>query len=93
MPFRIRRILLAVEDGSSSRAIRRVGDLATETGASVELFSVVRPDSTVMGLPKATLAHINREIAADRRRGLSGAWRNCGAGASRRSPPWCCTIR
>lgn len=70
MPLRIRRILVAVADGTAKRAIKRAGDLALKSNASVELFSVIRPGSAVFGLPNATLLEINREIAASRRRVL-----------------------
>lgn len=70
MPFRIRRILVAVADGAAKRVTRRAGDLAVEAHAKIELFSVIRPDSTVLGLPNATLLQINRAIAESRRREL-----------------------
>ena len=70
MPLRIRRILVAVADGSARRVARRAGDLALKAHAKIELFSVIRPDSTVLGLPNATLLQINRAIAESRERGL-----------------------
>jgi universal stress protein E len=70
MPLRIRRILIAVADGAATRVVRRAGDLALKADATVELFSVIRPDSTVLGLPNATLLQINRAIAESRAREL-----------------------
>jgi universal stress protein E len=70
MPLRIRRILIAVADGAATRVLRRAGDLAVRAHAQVELFSVIRPDSTVLGLPNATLLQINRAIAESRGREL-----------------------
>lgn len=70
MPIRIRRILVAVADGAARRVARRAGDLALKAHAKIELFSVIRPNSTVLGLPNATLLQINRAIAESRRREL-----------------------
>ncbi|MGD0503429.1 MAG: universal stress protein [Steroidobacteraceae bacterium] len=70
MPLRIRRILIAVADGAATRVVRRAGDLAVRAHAKVELLSVIRPDSTVLGLPNATLLQINRAIAESRAREL-----------------------
>lgn len=70
MPLPIRRILVAIADGNARRVTRRAGDLALKSGATIELFSVVRPDSRVFGLPNATLMQINRSVADVRRREL-----------------------
>lgn len=47
MRFRLRKILVAVADGDAKAVVRRAGDLASQSAASVELFSVVRsyPDT------------------------------------------------
>ena len=70
MPLPIRRILVAVADGTARRVTRRAGDLALKSGATIELFSVIRPDSRVLRLPSATLLQINRAITEGRRREL-----------------------
>jgi universal stress protein E len=70
MPLAIRRILVAVADGTARRVTRRAGDLALKSGATIELLSVIRPDSRVLGLPNATLLQINRAITEGRRREL-----------------------
>jgi universal stress protein E len=70
MPLNIRRILVAVADGTARRVTRRVCDLALKSDAQIELFSVVRPDSRVLGLPSATLVEINRAVADAREREL-----------------------
>jgi universal stress protein E len=70
MTLPIRRILVAVADGAARRVTRRAGDLALESGAKIELFSVVRPELRVVGLPNATLVQINRALLDTRRSGL-----------------------
>lgn len=70
MSLPIRRILVAVADGRARRVTRRAGDLALESGAKIELFSVIRPDSRILGLPNATLVEVNCAIADARRREL-----------------------
>ncbi len=68
MPLPIHRILVAVADGTARRVTRRAGDLALESGAKIELFSVIRPDPRDLGLPSGALAQVNSAIA-DARRG------------------------
>ena len=88
MPLPIRRILVAVADGNAHRVTRRTGDLALKSHAQIELFSVVRPDSRVLGLPNATLMQINREIADLRRRELE----KLAQGLKRRGLEVLCTV-
>jgi universal stress protein E len=66
MPLSVRRILVAVADGKARRVTRRAGELARESGAKIELFSVVRPDARALGLPSATLLQVTRAIADGR---------------------------
>jgi len=68
MSLPIRRIPVAVADGTARRVTRRAGDLALESGAKIELFSVVRPELRVVGIPDATLVQINRLIIDTRQR-------------------------
>jgi universal stress protein E len=70
MPLPIRHILVAVADGTARRVTRRSGNLALKSGATIELFSVVRPDPRLFGLPNATLMQFNRAIVDARRREL-----------------------
>lgn len=88
MPLPIRRILVAVADDTARRVTRRAGDLALESGATIELFSVIRPDSRILGLPSATLLQVNRAITEGRRRQLEKLAR----GLRRRGLEVACTV-
>lgn len=88
MSLPIRRILVAVADGTARRVTRRAGDLALKSAAKIELFSVVRPDSRVLGLPNATLVQINRAIADARGRELE----TLAQGLRRRGLDVVCTV-
>jgi universal stress protein E len=71
MPLPIRRILVAVADGTAKRVTRRAGELAHKSNAKVELFSVIRPDSNVfLGWRNATLVQLNRALVEARQREL-----------------------
>jgi universal stress protein E len=70
MPLRIRRILVPVADGTAKRVTRRAGELARKSRAKVELFSVIRPDSSALGLRHAMLVQLDRAIADSRQREL-----------------------
>ena len=70
MPLRIRRILVSVADGTAKRVTRRAGELARKSGAKVELFSVIRPDSSALGLRHAMLVQLDLAIAEARQREL-----------------------
>lgn len=70
MSLPIRRILVAVANGDARHVTRRAGDLALESGAKIELFSVVRPELGVVGVPSSTLLQINRAILDTRQREL-----------------------
>jgi universal stress protein E len=88
MSLRLRRILVAVADGTARRVTRRAGDLALESGAKIELFSVVRPELRVVGIPNATLVQINRAILDTRQRELDTLAR----GLRRRGVDVVCTV-
>jgi universal stress protein E len=88
MSLPIRRILVAVADGTARRVTRRAGDLALESGAKIELFSVVRPELRVVGIPDATLVQINRAILDTRQRELDTLAR----GLRRRGLDVVCTV-
>jgi universal stress protein E len=88
MSLSIRRILVAVADGTAHRVTRRAGELALESGAKIELFSVVRPELKVVGLPNATLVQLNRSILESRQRELDGLAR----GLRRRGLDVVCTV-
>jgi universal stress protein E len=88
MSLPIRRILVAVADGTARRVTRRAGDLALESDAKIELFSVVRPELRVVGLPNATLVQINRAIVDTRRRELE----TLAQGLRRRGLEVVCTV-
>lgn len=70
MPLPVRRILVAVADGTATRVTRRAAELADKSQAKIELFSVVRPESRAVGLRSATLAQFDRAHADLRRRQL-----------------------
>jgi universal stress protein E len=81
MPLSIRRILVAVADGTAKRVTRRAAELALKNYAKIELFSVIRPDSRVLGLRNVTLTQINHAIAEARRKELdklAAPWRRQG---------------
>ena len=88
MSLPIRRILVAVADGTARRVTRRAGDLALKSDAKIELFSVVRPELRVVGLPNATLVQINRAIVDNRQRELDTLAR----GLRRRGLDVVCTV-
>jgi universal stress protein E len=88
MSLPIRRILVAVADGTARRVTRRAGDLALESGAKIELFSVVRPELRVVGIPNSTLVQINRAIVDTRQRDLDTLAR----GLRRRGLDVVCTV-
>jgi universal stress protein E len=88
MSLPIRRILVAVADGTARRVTRRAGDLALESDAKIELFSVVRPELRVLGLPNDTLVQINRAIVDTRRRELD----TLAQGLRRRGLDVVCTV-
>ena len=88
MSLPLRRILVAVADGTARRVARRAGDLALESGAKIELFSVVRPELRVVGVPNATLVQINRAILDTRQRELE----TLAQGLRRRGIEVVCTV-
>lgn len=58
---------MAVADGSATRVMSRAANLAAKSGASVEVFNVVKPDLPVLGVPSRVLDEINEAILAGRR--------------------------
>ena len=60
MSFKIKRILLAITDISAKKAIERAALIARRSGAHLELFSVVRPATSLLGGNKAALLRITR---------------------------------
>jgi hypothetical protein len=48
MRFRIRKILLAIRDGSAKKAIARAATIARKSTAQIEMFSAVRPPSSLL---------------------------------------------
>jgi universal stress protein E len=67
MTLKLRRILVAVADGSATRVTQRVADLAARSGASVEISSIVKPNSPILGVPPAAILEINKAILESRR--------------------------
>lgn len=88
MSLLIRRILVAVANGAARRVTRRAGDLAVESGAKIELFSVVRPELRVVGLANAALVQISRAIVDTRQRELD----TLAKGLRRRGLDVVCTV-
>jgi len=62
MPFKIRKILVAVADGSSKKVVERAADLAVHAQAQMELYSVVYPEPPIMGLTLVEQVQITRAI-------------------------------
>lgn len=70
MGFKIRRILVAVADASAKKAIARAVDLLGSANAQIELFSVVRPPSLVLGMARVDDAQVTRLLMEGRRQQL-----------------------
>jgi len=60
MNCRFKIIMLAITDVSAKKAIERAALIARKSGAHLELFSVVRPASALIGGNKAALLRITR---------------------------------
>lgn len=60
MSFKIKKILLAIADVSAKKAIERAALIARSSGARLEIFSVVRPATALIGGNKAALLRITR---------------------------------
>lgn len=70
MQFTIRKLLIAVGDGTANKVVDRVAQLAGSSKTKVELFSVVRPVPPVLGMTRIEDARINRAMVDARRRHL-----------------------
>lgn len=66
MPFKIRKILVAVADGSATKVVDRAADLASHAQAQVELFSVAYPEPAITGLSGTEQIQITRAIITAR---------------------------
>jgi universal stress protein E len=66
VPFKIRKILVAVADGSATKVVDRAADLASHTQAQVELFSVAYPEPAITGLTGTEQIQITRAIITAR---------------------------
>jgi len=62
--FKIKKILLAIADTSAKKAIERAVLIARKSGAQLELFSVVRPASSLIGRNKAESLAVTRAAMA-----------------------------
>jgi universal stress protein E len=70
MKFKIRRALIAVADGSARKVVDRAAQLAAKSKAHIELFSVVRPPSPVLGMTRVDDPTITRAMIEDKGRQL-----------------------
>jgi universal stress protein E len=68
--FKIRRVLIAVADGTARKVVDRAAQLAGASKARVELFSVVRPPPPVLGMTRIDDPEITRSWVAAKRRQL-----------------------
>ena len=73
MALRIRRILVAIADASAKKVLGRVCELARESGAQIELFSVVRPGPGVASIVQNQQRLINRAVIEAKRNELEAA--------------------
>ncbi len=73
MPFKIRRVLVAIADGSAKTAVDRAAQLVDRYNAHIELFSVVRPVPPVLGMTRVDDAQITRAWVDARRKELEKA--------------------
>jgi universal stress protein E len=67
MNFKFKKILLAIAEVSAKKAIERAALIARKSGAQLEMFSVVRPASALIGGNKAALLRITRANVEARR--------------------------
>jgi universal stress protein E len=88
MPFKIRKILVAVADGTSRKVVERAADLAVHAQAQVELFSVVYPEPPIMGLTLVEQVQITRTIINGRQLELE----KLASGLRRRGIRATCTV-
>lgn len=70
MPFRVRRILVAVADASARKVFQRATDIARRSAGEMELFSVVRPGPRIGGVSEAQQRIINGALIEARRNEL-----------------------
>lgn len=69
MHFKIRKILLAIRDGSAKKAIAHAATIARKSTAQIELFSAVRPPSSLL-MTKAQTLRAARALVDERIAGL-----------------------
>ena len=70
MNFKIRRILVAVADGSAKNVVDRAAELVGTTKAQVELFSVVRTVRPVLGMTGVDDTRVTRAWVDGKRQEL-----------------------
>jgi universal stress protein E len=70
MKFKIRRVLIAVADGTARKVVDRAAQLVGPSKARVELFSVVRPPPHVLGMTRVDDPQITRSLVEAKRRQL-----------------------
>jgi universal stress protein E len=68
--FKIRRVLIAVTDGAARKVVDRAAQLAGSSKARVELFSVVRPPSPVLGMTRIDDPQTTRSLVEAKHRQL-----------------------
>lgn len=70
MSFKVRKILVAVADGSARKVVDRIAELVASSKVQVELFSVVRPVPPVFGMIPVDDEQLTRALVDAKRREL-----------------------
>ena len=76
MKFKVRRLLIAVADGSARKVVDRAAQILGSSKAYIELFSVVRPPSPMLGMTRIDDTQITRSLVEARRHQLEKLARN-----------------
>lgn len=71
MKFKLRRVLIAVADGSARKVVDRAAQLVGKSKIHIELFSVVQPPPTVLGMTRVDDSEITRHMVEEKRRQLA----------------------
>ena len=71
MNYKVRRLLIAVADGSAKKVVDRAVQLAGSARVQVELFSVVRPPPPLLGMTRIDDRRYTQAAMAGRRQQLS----------------------
>ena len=70
MKFKVRRVLIAVADGSARKVVDRAAQIVGSSKAHIELFSVVRPPPPMLGMSRIDDTQITRSLVEAKRHQL-----------------------